>query len=131
MSVSIEVDVCAHLKYHADLGVQRDSLLPRDLEVLHKVDYRVPVRRPRILGESDALMRPIGDVRPSDLLKKVDLSHDRLIVEFLVERMNTDPACLGEGPNLMPSQAIGYHLGTHPLPTSSLLWRVNTGHPKE
>ena len=87
MSVSIEVDVCAHLKYHADLGVQRDSLLPRDLEVLHKVDYRVPVRRPRILGESDALMRPIGDVRPSDLLKKVDLSHDRLIVEFLVERL--------------------------------------------
>ena len=34
---------------------------------------------------------------------------------------DTDYACLDEGPNLMPSSALGSHLGNPPLPTASVL----------
>ena len=50
MPVSTEVGVGLHLEYLAAFKFQRDSLRPRGLEVLEKVYYRVPVRRPWILG---------------------------------------------------------------------------------
>ena len=80
MPVSTEVDVDVHLEALAYLGAQHNSLLPRGLEVLHEVDYCVPTRRLRILGEAGALMRRIEDVGPIALLKEVDIYHDGLIV---------------------------------------------------
>ena len=44
---------------------------------------------------------------------------------------DTDPACLGEGPKLMPVWALGSHLITPPLPPDSLVNRSNTWHPNE
>ena len=85
MPVSTKVIFGIHLEALAALRVQCNSLLPCGLEVLHKVDYRVPVRRPRILEEAGTLMRRIGDVGPSALLKEVEISHDGSIVEALVE----------------------------------------------
>ena len=86
MPVSTEVGVGVYLKSLADFGVQRDSLRLHGLEVLHKVDYRVPVRRPWILGEAGALMCCIGYVRPSALLEEVDFSHYISVGEVLAKR---------------------------------------------
>ena len=76
MTVIIEVGIGVHLKSLPASGVQRDSLHPRGLEVLYKLDYSVPVRYPWILLEAGALMCHIDDVRPSAILEKVELSHD-------------------------------------------------------
>ena len=54
---------------------------------------------------------------------------DTIAVCRLISR-DTDPACLGEGPKLMPSRALGSHLGTPTLPPTSLIWRAKKGHPK-
>ena len=86
MTVIIEAGIGLHLKYLPDSVVQRDSLRPRGLEVIDKVDYRVPVRCPWILVESGALMCHKDNVRPSAILEKVKLSHDFLVVEYFVEK---------------------------------------------
>ena len=44
---------------------------------------------------------------------------------------DTDPTYLGEGPRLVPSRALGSHLGNPPLPPASLFWRANTGQLNE
>ena len=68
MSVPTEVCVSVHLEALAAFGVQRDSLLSHGLEVLHEVDYHVPMRLPRILREPVTLMRCIGNVGPIALI---------------------------------------------------------------
>ena len=76
MPVITEVGISKHLKALPDLGVQHDSFRPCGLEVLEKVDHRVPMRRPWILVEAGALMRHIDDFGTSAILEKVELSHD-------------------------------------------------------
>ena len=76
MPVITEVGISVQLKALPDLGVQHDSLRPCGIEVLEKVDHRVPMRRPWILVEAGALMRHIDDVGTSAILDKVELSHD-------------------------------------------------------
>ena len=55
MPVIIEVGIGVHLKALPALVVQCDSLSPCGLEVLDKVDYRVPMRCLWILVEAGAL----------------------------------------------------------------------------
>ena len=93
MPVIIEVGIGVHLKYLPAFGVQRDSLRPRGLEVLDKVDYRVPVRCPWILLEEGALMCHIDDVRPSAILEKVELYHDFSVVEAFIEHRGAASQC--------------------------------------
>ena len=86
MPVIIEVGIGVHLKSLPAFRVQRDSLRPRGLEVLDKVDCHVPVRCPWILVEAGALMCHIDNVRPSAILEKVELSHDFSVVEAFIEQ---------------------------------------------
>ena len=86
MSVIIEVGIGVHLKSLPAFRVQRDSLRPCGLEVIDQVAYRIPMRIPCILVEAGALMRCIGDVGPSAILKEVDISHNFSLIEALVKR---------------------------------------------
>ena len=86
MPVITEVGIGVHLKALPAVVGQRDSLHPRGLEVLDKVDYRVPLRYPWILVEAGALMCHIDDVRPSAILEKVEFSHDFSVVEAFIEQ---------------------------------------------
>ena len=70
MPVPTEVGVGVHFEDHAAFGVQINSLLPRGLEVLHKVDYCVPMRLLWILIEAGALMHHMVNFGLSALLKE-------------------------------------------------------------
>ena len=86
MSVTTEIGVDVNFKDIVPVGIEHDSLSPRGLQVLYKVDYSVSMGRSRILREAGALMRRVGNIWYGDILQEVELSHDCSIVEALVKR---------------------------------------------
>ena len=70
MPVTAEIGASINFKSLLTVRTKCDSLSPRGLQILYKVDYCISVGCSRILREAGALMRRVGNIRSGALLQE-------------------------------------------------------------